>query len=60
MDWEKKSGFNPLLHTAWLDNHALTMKSNTEKYYYGKKSSVLHIPLKFCKPTMTCFKNQVR
>jgi hypothetical protein len=29
---------NPILHSAWL-NHALTLKSNTAKYYSGKKSS---------------------
>jgi hypothetical protein len=22
---------NPILHTAWLDNHALTLKSNSAK-----------------------------
>jgi hypothetical protein len=26
--------FNPILHTAWLDNHALTLKSNSAKYYF--------------------------
>jgi hypothetical protein len=30
---------NPILHTAWLDNHALTLKRNTEKYYFFEKSS---------------------
>ncbi len=23
---------SPILHTVWLDNHALTLKSNTAKY----------------------------
>jgi hypothetical protein len=31
-------GFNPILHTAWLNNHALTLKRNTAKYYSGEKS----------------------
>ncbi len=35
--------FNPILHTAWLDNKELTLKSNTAKYY----SSFLHTFLKF-------------
>jgi hypothetical protein len=26
--------FNPILHTAWLDNHALTLRSNSAKYYF--------------------------
>jgi hypothetical protein len=26
--------FNHILHTAWLDNHALTLKRNSAKYYY--------------------------
>jgi hypothetical protein len=25
---------NPILHTAWLDNDALTLKSNSAKYYH--------------------------
>jgi hypothetical protein len=25
--------FNPILHTVWLDNHGLTLKSNTAKHY---------------------------
>jgi hypothetical protein len=33
---------NPILHTAWLESHALTLKSNTAKYYFGEKSSFLH------------------
>jgi hypothetical protein len=28
--------FNPILHTAWLNNHALTLKRNTAKYYFGE------------------------
>jgi hypothetical protein len=39
---------NTILHTAWLDNHALTLKSNTAKYYSGEKSSFLHTFLKCC------------
>ncbi len=27
--------FNPILHTAWLDNHALTLESNVAKFYFG-------------------------
>jgi hypothetical protein len=30
---------NPILHTAWLDNHALTVKKKilyTAKYYIGE------------------------
>ncbi len=30
---------NPILHTVWLNNHALTLKRNTAKYYFGEKSS---------------------
>jgi hypothetical protein len=33
---------NPILHTAWLDNHALTLKRNTAKYNFFEKSSYLH------------------
>jgi hypothetical protein len=29
---------NSILYTAWLDNQALTLKSNTAKYYFGEKS----------------------
>ncbi len=39
--------FNPNLHTAWLESHALTFKNNTAKYYFGEKSSFLHTFLKF-------------
>ncbi len=38
---------NPILHTAWLESHALTLKNNTAKYYFGEKSSFLHTFLKF-------------
>jgi hypothetical protein len=34
--------FNTILHTAWLNNHALTLKRNTEKYYFGEKFNFLH------------------
>jgi hypothetical protein len=27
--------FNPILHTGWLYNLALTLKNNTAKYYFG-------------------------
>jgi hypothetical protein len=40
--------FNPILHTAWLDIHALTLKSNPAKYYIHEKSRFLHTSLKFC------------
>jgi hypothetical protein len=33
---------NPILHTAWLNNHALTLKSNSAKYYIHVKSRFLH------------------
>ncbi len=40
---------NPILYTAWLDNHALTLESNTAKFNFGEKSSsLLHTFLKFC------------
>jgi hypothetical protein len=38
----------PILHTVWLNNHALTLKRNTAKYYFGEKSSFLHTFLKIC------------
>jgi hypothetical protein len=38
---------NPILHTAWSESHALTLKNNTSKYYFGGKSSFLHTFLKF-------------
>jgi hypothetical protein len=31
----------PIFHTAWLNKRALTLKSNTTKYYFGKKSGFL-------------------
>jgi hypothetical protein len=36
----------PILHTAWLENHALTLKRNTEKKYYFGKKIFLHTFLK--------------
>jgi hypothetical protein len=30
---------NPILHTAWLNSHALTLKSNTAKYSFAEKSN---------------------
>ncbi len=44
--YEVNALFNPILHTAWLDNHALTLKSNAAKYRIGEKSSFLHTFLK--------------
>ncbi len=38
---------NPNLHNAWLDNHALILKSNSAKYYFYEKSRFLHTFLKF-------------
>ncbi len=38
--------FNPILHTAWLNNHALTLKRNIAIYYFSEKSSFLHTFLK--------------
>jgi hypothetical protein len=29
--------FNPILHTVWLDSHALTLKNYTAKYYEVRK-----------------------
>jgi hypothetical protein len=45
----KLGNINPNLHTVVLDNHALTLKSNTEKDYFCQKSSLLHTFLKFCR-----------
>ncbi len=39
---------NPILHTAWLGNHALTLKRNSAKYYFHEKFRFLHTFLKFC------------
>jgi hypothetical protein len=39
---------NPILHTAWLNNHALTLKRNTAKYYFSEKATFLHTFLKIC------------
>ncbi len=44
---------NPILHTAWLESHALTVKNNTAKYYFGEKSSFLHTFLKFSHESRT-------
>ncbi len=38
---------NPILYNSWLENHALTLKSNIAKYYFGEKSIFLHTFLKF-------------
>jgi len=37
-----------MLHTAWLNNRALTLKSNSTKYYFGEKSGFLQTFRKFC------------
>ncbi len=42
------TSFNPILHTVGLDIHALTLKSNIAKCYFGEKSGFLHTFLKFC------------
>ncbi len=44
---------NPILHTVWLESHALTLKNNTAKYYFSEKSSFLHTFLKFFPETRT-------
>ncbi len=41
------TGVNPILHAGWLNNHTLTLKSNTAKCYFGGKSSLLQTFLKF-------------
>jgi hypothetical protein len=38
---------NPILHAGWLNNHTLTLQSNTAKCYFGGKSSLLQTFLKF-------------
>ncbi len=45
--------FNPILHTTWLESHALTLKNNTAKYYFNEKSSFLHTFLKFSPESRT-------
>jgi hypothetical protein len=40
--YDKFCWFNPIIHTAWLDNCALTLKSNSAKYYYHEKYRFLH------------------
>jgi hypothetical protein len=40
--------FNPILHTLWLESHALTLKNNTARYYFDEKSSFLHTFLQCC------------
>ncbi len=50
----------PILHTAWLESHALTLKNNTAKYYFDEKSSFLQTFLKFSPESRTVqviFKN---
>jgi hypothetical protein len=45
--------FNPILHTPWLESHALTLKNNTAKYYSGEKSSFLQSFLTFSPESRT-------
>jgi hypothetical protein len=45
--WAIVGTLNTILHTAWLNNLALTLKNNTAKYCFGEKSSFLHTFLKF-------------
>jgi hypothetical protein len=33
---------NPILNTAWLEKHAMTLKNNIAKYHFGEK--ILCIP----------------
>jgi hypothetical protein len=40
--------FYTILHTAWLNNHALTLKRKTAKNYFGEKSSFLQTFQKIC------------
>ncbi len=39
--------YNLNLHTAWLENHALTLKNKTAKYYFGEESCILQSCLTF-------------
>ncbi len=43
---KKWLNLNPILYTVWLENHALTFKSNAANYYFGEKSSFLQTFLK--------------
>jgi hypothetical protein len=45
---KKRRSASLILHTAWLNNCALTLKSNTTKYYFGEKSGFLQTFRKFC------------
>jgi hypothetical protein len=45
--------FNPILHTTWLESHALTLKNNTAKNYFSEKSSFLHTLLNFSPESRT-------
>ncbi len=44
---------NPILHSAWLESHSLTLKNNIAKYYFGEKSNFLHTFLKFSPESRT-------
>ncbi len=33
----QRTNLIPILHTAWFNNHALILKRNTAKYYFGEK-----------------------
>jgi hypothetical protein len=37
-------GVNPILQTVWLNNHALTLKRNTAKYYLGENLVFAYLP----------------
>jgi hypothetical protein len=48
------SQFNPILPTTCSDNHALTLKRKTAKYYFDEKSSYLHtFQIFFCESRKT-------
>jgi hypothetical protein len=53
--WAELQGADnkPILHTAWLGSHALPLKNNAAKYYFGDKSSFLHTFLKFSPESRT-------
>jgi hypothetical protein len=39
---------NPILHTVWLDNRALTSKIFKAKKYLGENSNSMHVFITFC------------
>jgi hypothetical protein len=51
-----KKNINPILHSAWLESHELTLKNNTAKYCCGEKSSCFaYLPKIF-----SCFQDNSR